>query len=536
MKIAKNYPEKQLRYFWLFIIFLMANWPTSSRAQKVQKLDFLIKNAWVFDGESDDSVLLNIGIRENRIVYVGNKIMEENFVADRIIEAGGLFLAPGFIDPHTHYDYLLNSNDRTERANLPCISQGVTTVVLGNDGGGSYNIARLRNSFEEKGIGTNIAFLVGFSSVRSAIVGNRDVPPDEHQIQQMKKLVAAGMEEGAFGLSTGLYYAPQSYAATDEIVALAQVAKKYNGVYDTHMRSESNQLTEAVEETINIGVQTGIPIMISHIKCLGPAAWGKSDRIIKLIEDAQAAGVDIIASQYPYIASHTSLRAMLMPGWSQSGGIRPMVTRLQNTDTLKKIIPDLMKNLAIRGGDNRIVFPLGSDSIAGGKSLHEVALNWNMNPEDAAVRILKSNPSISAISFSMDEDDVENFMKKKWVITCSDGGGAHPRTYGSFTRKIKEYSLDNRLLSLSQIINNCTGKTASFMGINKRGFIKEGYFADIVIFDPGAIKDNSTFDSPSAISSGVNYVFVNGKLEFDHGEFTGVLSGKALRHQPDSDR
>src|SRR5690606_27406956 len=255
---------------------------------------------------------------------------------------------------------------------------------------------------------------------------------------EMEKLVDEGMKQGAFGLSTGLFYAPQSYSTREEVIALARVAKKYNGVYDTHMRSESNELVEAVQETLDIGEATGISLMISHIKCLGPSAWGSSNQIIKMIEDARAKGINIAANQYPYEASSTSLRAMLMPRWAESGGSKAMVKRFENPDTLRKILTGIRKNLSIRRGDSRILISSSFDTSLKGKTLHQIAVNWNLDPEDAAIKILKKYPSISGVSFSMEQDDLLNFMKQPWVMTGSDGGGSHPRTYGSFVKVIRE--------------------------------------------------------------------------------------------------
>lgn len=503
----------------------------TANAQKPGQLDYLIKNAWVFDGSGTDSVKTNIGIRGKMIVYIGNNT-KDKIKAKKIIDADGLYLSPGFIDPHTHYDRWLSGKSAEQRMNIPCLSQGVTTVFVGNDGFGSYLVDKKLNSYTQNGIGTNVALLVGFGSVRSAVLGSNDVAPDSEQLKEMEKLVAEGMQQGAFGLSTGLFYAPQSYSTTDEVIALAKVAKKYNGVYDTHMRSESNGLVEAVQETLDIGEASGIALMISHIKCLGPSAWGSSDEIINMINDARSKGVNITANQYPYVASSTSLKAMLMPRWAESGGSKAMVKRFENPDTLKKVMIGVRRNLALRGGDSRILISSSGDASMKGKTLHQIALDLNLEPEDAAIHILKKHPSISAVSFSMEESDVLNFMKQSWVMTGSDGGGGHPRTYGSFIKVIREYVLDKKILSMKEAIHRATGQTAEAFGIEGRGLIKMDYFADIVLFDPKTVNDNAIYTAPDLQASGIKYVFVNGELALKDDTPTGILSGEALRHKP----
>ncbi len=506
--------------FILSIIFF-------SHAQENQKLDFLIKNATVFDGSRNEPQKLDIGIYGDRITYISSH--SKSVSANQVIDAEGLYISPGFIDPHTHNDKWLNSDNTGERENLPSLLQGVTTVFLGSDGFGGYNIGDKIKHYNQSGVGTNIALFVGFSPVRKKVIGTEDIKASKEDIKAMKELIVKGMQEGAFGLSTGLYYSPQSYASTKEVIELAKEVRKYGGLYDTHMRSESNGLIEAIKENIKIGRQADIPVMISHIKALGPAAWGKSDEVIRLIENAQKEGVEIFASQYPYIASQTSLKAMLLPQWVQSGGKSAVLERLRHYGSDKKLKKDISKNLAIRGGDSRIVISRYPDSAFIGKSLHEIATQWNVSPEEAAVEIIQEAYNTSAISFSMDPEDIDNFMTKPWVITGSDGGGGHPRTYGTFVRKIRKYTLEDHVLSLVDAIHQSTGKSAKLLGIKDRGFIKKDFFADLVIFDLETVQDNATFEKPDTAASGIQYVFVNGSLSVKNGKPTGKLSGRALK-------
>lgn len=512
----------------LLIISFLYSFPAN--AQKPIQLDYLIKNAWVFDGSGTDSIQTDIGVLGKKIAYIGSS-SKDKIKAKKIIDATGLYLSPGFIDPHTHFDGQLSGKSVEVRLNIPCLSQGVTTVFVGNDGFGTHLVEKELNSYTQNGIGTNVALLVGFGSVRTAVLGRNDVAPDADQLKAMEKLVAEAMHQGAFGLSTGLFYAPQSYSTKDEVIALAKVAHAYKGIYDTHMRSESNGLVEAVQETIGIGEASGIPLMISHIKCLGPSAWGSSDEIIKIIEEARSRGINITANQYPYEASSTSLRAMLIPRWAESGGSKEMVRRFENPDTLKKIMVELRRNLSLRAGDSRIMISSPLDTSLHGKTLHQIALGYNLSPEDAAIQILTKHPSIGAISFSMEESDILNFMKQPWVMTGSDGGSGHPRAFGSFVKIIREYVLDKKVLAMKEAIYRATGQTAEALGIDSRGLIKKDYFADIVLFDPKIIQDNATYLAPHLQASGIKYVFVNGEIALKDGVPAGVLSGEALRHK-----
>ena len=506
-------------------------WCGVAKGQTYDSLDYLIKGALVFDGTENAATQMDIGIEGNKIAYIGNSA-EDKVRSKETISAKGLYLCPGFIDSHTHYTSWLGSGKPTKRANIPCLSQGVTTVFLGSDGGGTYHVKAKLAAYEKNGIGTNVALWVGFGSVRRAVLGNDDLQPDEQQLEKEKELVAQGMKEGALGLSTGLFYTPQVYAKTEEVIALAAVAKKYGGTYDTHMRSESSGLIPAVQETIDIGKTTGIPVHISHIKCLGPAAWGTSEDVIKQVEHARKVEkVNVTACQYPYLASHTSFSAMVIPPWAKSGGTKAMLKRFDNPDTLRSILEGLSIKLALRGGDGRITLS-STDSLFNGKTLHQVAASWGVSPEKAAIRILRKQPGIGANSFSMIEEDLEHYMVQPWVMTCSDGGStSHPRTYSSFIRKIKKYVLAENLIAMSDAIYKATGQTATFFGLKNRGFIRKGYYADIVLFDPQRISDNATYMNPDELATGINYVFVNGRVAMKGGVSTDVLSGMSLRHQ-----
>ncbi len=494
-------------------------------------LDLLITGAMVFDGSGKDSAQLDVGILGDRIAFVGNA-QQNQIKAKKTINAQGLYLAPGFIDPHTHTDKYLNSKDAAERATLPFLAQGVTTVFAGSDGFGGSDIAKQLSAWDRNGIGLNAALFVGHGGVRKEVLGSKNVQPTPAQLEEMRQRVDRAMKEGAIGLSGGLFYAPASYAKTQEVTELAKVAAQYQGVYDTHMRSEGTGVLDAIQETLDIGTGSGIPVHISHIKVSGETNWGRSLEVIRMVENAQRKGQKVTANHYPYVASSTSLKATLMPRWAEDGGNKEMLKRLEDPKTLERIKKSLASKLDSTGRAERITLATPKNPELNGKSILKISQEWGVKPEDAVIRILKENPATSVISFSMSEEDVVRFMQQPWVMTGSDGGGAHPRTYGTFARKMGLYALEKKVMPLSQALHSATGLTATTFHIKDRGFIKEGFFADLVVFDPAWFRDNATFDQSTQLASGVHYVLVNGTVSISEGKYTGALAGKALRHAP----
>lgn len=488
-----------------------------------QKADILIKNACVFLGDGKDSVFTNVAITGKRISYVGKAYISAN----EVIDAKGKYLAPGFIDTHTHADRWIE--DRKRNQMLPWIYQGVTSVFAGNDGFGAYKIAAQMKKYQQIGMGTNFAFYVGFGPVRQAVLDNENKAPSEAQILQMKAMISAGMQQGAIGFSTGLIYLPQMYAKTNEIVNLYQEAAKWNAIYDTHMRNESAKVLESIEETIKIGADFNLPIHISHLKVAGESAWGKSVEVIAKINEARAKGLKVTANQYPFIASMTSLKATLMPDWAQEGGAKATLARFENEEELAKIKKSLQQKSPLVY--KRVVLMSKKEKLASitGKSVAQIAEEWNLPVEDAVVAIFKMDIGVSCVNFSMNEEDVVNFMKQPWVMTGSDGGGLHPRTYATFTKIITDYVLQQKVMSMSWAIHRASGLTAETFGIPDRGLIKEGFFADLIIFDPKMVKVNSTFANPEQLSEGMDYVFVNGVKAIEHGTATGSLSGEIIK-------
>jgi N-acyl-D-aspartate/D-glutamate deacylase len=492
-----------------------------------QVLDVLIENGSVLDGSGSPAQAANVGIRGDRIVLLGNAA---HVRASRVIDASGLIVAPGFIDPHTHSLDDLNSPER--HGNEPYLMQGVTTVVTGNDGSSPVDIARTLAHWKESGIGTNAALFLGEGSVRAEVMGMSSQAPSPEQLERMKALVARGMKAGAIGISTGLYYAPGSFASTEEIVALAKEAATAGGIYDTHMRDESSYsigLLASVKETIRIGREAGLPVHISHIKALGKDTWGMSPQVITLIRQARKEGIRIAASQYPYDASGTSVGASLVPRWADAGGKSALLARLADPSIRPRLAAGIKKNLERRGGPESILLIDAHDTSLNGRTLGTIAKERHETPVDVAIQIIQ-NGDAGVASFNMREDDIRKFMREDWVMTCSDGVEGHPRKYGTFPRKLRKYALDERVISLPFAIRSSTSLPAKTLGFKDRGLLKTGFFADIVVFDPKTIRDAATYDHPRTLATGVRYLFVNGKLAVDNGRRASILPGRVLTH------
>ncbi len=406
--------------------------------------------------------------------------------------------------------------------------QGVTTVVTGNDGESALNIGETLVKWDKQGIGTNGILLSGFGTIRGKVLGPTDAQPNAAQLEEMKALVGRAMDEGAFGLSTGLYYSPQSYAKTEEVIELSKVAAAKGGIYDTHMRSESARLLDAIAETIRIGREAKIPVHISHIKALGPEVWGQSKQAIEMIKKARAAGVQASACQYPYTASGTSLQAALVPRWAEVGGRRELLKRIDDPQIRPRLLAEMEVSLKGRGGANSFQMADAANHEFVGQRLDAIAKQMNKSPVEAALELIKSGRT-GAISFNMNEKDIQRFMKEKFVTTCSDGSTGHPRKYGTFTRKLREYVYNQKLISLTFAVRNSSELTAETFRIPERGLIREGYFADVIIFDEKTVADRATYEQPELLSVGMKFVIVNGKVAVDNGAYTGALSGRALR-------
>lgn len=494
-------------------------------------VDILITNGKLVDGSGKGARKADVGIRGDRIVFVGDA-RKARIAAGRTIDATGMIVAPGFIDGHTHTLGDL-SNEQT-KSNQAYLLQGVTTVVTGNDGSSTLNVGDTLRKWETQGLGTNGLLLAGFGTIRSKVIGPTDAQPSAAQLEEMKQYVTRAMDEGAFGMSTGLYYAPQSYAKTEEVIELAKVAAAKGGIYDTHMRDEGSYtigLLGAIKETIRIGREAKIPVHISHIKALGPDVWGQSKQAIDLMKKARREGIDATACQYPYEASGSSLTASLVPRWAEIGGQSQLLQRIDDAESKPKLIAEMEQNLKRRGGADSLLIVDSRDRQYVGKRLSQIAREMNKTPVEAALEIIKNAGGAGVASFNMNEKDIRRFMKEKFIMTCSDGSTGHPRKYGTYPKKLHQYVVQERVISLPFFVRNSSTLVAETFRIPERGLIREGYFADIVVFDPNTVSDRSTYEQPELLAVGMKFVIVNGKIAVENGTYTGVLAGKALRKE-----
>jgi len=511
------------------LAFSLFQLESSAQESLTTKLDLLILHGKLVDGSGQKPRKADVGIRGDRIVFVGDA-GKSQVEAARAIDATGLMVAPGFIDPHTHTLGDLTS-DQT-KSNQAYLMQGVTTVITGNDGGSVINIGDTLRKWDDQGIGTNAILLAGFGTIRGKVLGSSDSQPNATQLEEMKQYVARAMDEGAFGLSTGLYYAPQSYAKTEEVIELAKIAAAKGGVYDTHMRSESTAgigLLGSIKETIQIGRDARIPVHISHIKALGPDSWNQSKQAIDLIKKARSQGISASACQYPYTASGTSLQASLIPRWAEVGGRAELLKRIDDPQVRPKLIAEMQENLRGRGGAESLLIVDARDHALVGKRLNQLAQEQKKPAVEVALDIIKNVGGAGVASFNMNEKDIRRFMKEKFVMTCSDGSAGHPRKFGTFPKKLHDYVFQTKLISLPFAVRNSSALTAEFFRIPERGLIREGYFADVIVFDEKTLADRSTYEQPELLAVGMRYVIVNGKLAVENGIFTGVLAGRALR-------
>ena len=491
-------------------------------------VDVVIRGGTVVDGTGAPARRADVGISGDRIVFVGNAAAS-HVAGARTIDATGLIVAPGFIDPHSHTLEDLSSRDR--RSNVGYLMQGVTTVVTNNDGGGTIEIGRRLRAWAMDSIGTNAALYVPQGAVRGAVLGMSDATPTPAQLDSMRAIVARGMREGAIGISTGLYYAPGSYAPTDEVIELAKVAARYGGIYDSHMRDEGSYtptgVVGSVNETIRIAREAHLPVHISHIKALGTDVWGQSDSIVAIIKAARAEGLDVTADQYPYLASGTSVGASLLPRWAEVGGRDSLRARVASSVVKPRLVSDMERNLIRRGGAASLLISATRDTSILGRTLEQVAAARHVAPIEAALQIILAGDA-SVASFNMKESDLETFMVQPFVMTGSDGSSGHPRKFGTFSRKLREFVYDKPLLSLPQAVRSSSGLTAETLRIADRGVLAEGKFADVIAFDPGSVRDRATYQQPTLLAAGMRYVLVNGVVVVSEGAYTGALAGRPL--------
>lgn len=496
-------------------------------AQPSSSFDVLIRNGRVMDGTGNPWLRGDVGIRADRIAAVGRLA---GATARVTIDARDRLVTPGFIDVHSH---AAEGLVRAElRQGQPLLAQGVTTIVGNPDGGGSVDLAAQRTRLETGGLGPNVALLIGHGSVRGAVMGQENRAPTQDELVRMRELVRRGMQDGAFGLSSGLFYTPGSFAKTDEVIALAAVAGESGGVYTSHIRDEGDYgigVVASVDEVIRIAEEAHVIGIVTHMKALGPDSWGLAATMIQHIDDARSRGVEVFADQYAYEASSTSLRAALLPG-----GVP--VPAADDAAMRAEVEPVVRENVRRRGGAAAIVLAFyAADRTLEGKSLAQIAESRGLRPERAALDLMaRGNASI--VSFNMTDRDIEAIMRQPYTMTSSDGGlvalmegKPHPRNYGAFARKLAVYVRDRRTISLESAIRSMTSLPAAVFGLKDRGTIREGAVADLAVFDPAKVRDRATYADPHQLAEGMSYVLVNGVVVVDDGKFTAALPGRVLR-------
>jgi|TARA_Y100000310_G_scaffold90097_1_gene87356 dihydroorotase/N-acyl-D-amino-acid deacylase len=506
----------------------------------VPTFDIIIKNGQIVDGSGGGLFEANLYIRDGKIVTVGHL---KKAMAPEEINATGLVIAPGFIDMHTH----------SERKSLqfPAVEnylqQGVTTMVGGNCGGSPFPIADFIEETEAKGIGPNLALLVGHNTVRRKVMGTENRLATNEELKAMQSLIQSSMEAGAFGMSTGLKYIPGAYSNTDEVVALASTVSENGGFYATHMREEGIGLIKSVKEAIEIGKQANLPVQISHHKAVGKSTWGKSVKTLELVDNARAEGIDVTVDQYPYTATSTTL-TVVFPAWSLAGGgMDSLKARLDDPVQRQKIKNGIVWNIVYdRGGGDPasiVVANYPPNTDYNGMNLDQIteSKGFEPTPENAAEILMDMvyAGGGSGIYHCLNEEDVKRIMVHPQVMHASDGstiefGKAqpHPRSYGTYPRVLGQYVRDQGIISLPESIRKMTKLPASVLGLKERGEIETGHWADLVIFDPNTIIDNATWENPHQYPSGILWVIVNGKVAIDHGKWTGILPGKILKKTP----
>lgn len=503
-----------------------------SYGQCASPYDLVITNARVVDGTGNPWFRGAIAIKDGSIVRVGRF----EHPCATVIDAKGQIVAPGFIDVHAHTE---NIYDFPEAENF--IRMGVTTLVTGNCGGSVTNVGEFLGRIGEKPLAVNLSTLIGHNSVRSAVMGLDNRAPTAEEQARMNEMVAKAMQEGAVGLSTGLIYLPGTFAKTEEVVELAKAAARFGGTYASHIRDEGAEVVAAINEAINIGEQAGMPVEISHFKISSKALWGQSPTTIGLVEAARKRGVQVTVDQYAYPASSTSLDAR-MPSWAIAGGREEGKKRLADPETKKKIVKDMkdeLKKRAFKDYSFAFVASYRPNPEFNGKNIAEITqmVRKSKKLDDQIEQIFEmyDNGGAQMVYQVMSEDDVKNIMRQPFTMIASDSGvrqfGSgvpHPRGYGNNARVLGRYVRELKIISLEDAVRKMTSLPAQTFGLRGRGLIREGYAADLVIFDENIVADKATFDSPHQYGVGFSTVLVNGVVVFDGEKMTGRLPGNSL--------
>jgi N-acyl-D-amino-acid deacylase len=502
--------------------------------------DLVLRNGRLVDGTGSPWHRADLAIRGDTIVRIAPSIPER---ATRVIDVEGRVMAPGFIDVHTHarrgiFDVPTADN---------YVRQGVTTVMEGADGSSPVPLGPFLAKLAALPKSINIGSFVGQGSIRAAVIGEVNRPPAADELEKMRTLVEQAMKEGAFGLSSGLFYVPGTFTPLEELIELARVAGRFGGYHNSHMRDEASRVVESVRETIAVGERGGLPTQVSHHKVIGQGNWGRSIETLRLIDEARARGVDVTIDQYPYTASSTRIQAALLPAWAQEGGHDSTLKRLHDPETRAKIKSEVARIIrAERGGGdpkNVVVAYCSWDDSLGGKNLGEIARLRGMEPTvDNAAEValwITERGGCQGVFHAMSEEDLERILRHPATMIASDGeipigigfpkvGVPHPRSYGTFARVLAVYVRDRRIVTLEDAVRKMASLPAQRLGLHDRGLLRPGMKADIAVFDPARVRDAATYDKPHQYAEGFSHVIVNGEIAFEAGAMTAGRPGKVL--------
>jgi len=531
--------------------------------EAAQTFDTIIRGGTLYDGSGGPAYASDLGISGGKITAIGDL---SDAVGRVEVDATGKAVSPGFINMIA---WGVTSLIRDGRG-ISDISQGITLEVFGEGNSMGPLSPTMKAEFpkywdqvtpswttlgeyleflEEKGVSSNVASFIGATTARIHVLGRDDVEASPAQLLEMQSLVRSAMQEGAVGVASSLIYTPASFASTEELIALASAASEFGGIYASHMRNEGKGIFEALDELITIAREADIPAEIYHLKISYPPFWDRFDDVLEVIEEARRSGLNITADMYPYPAGSTGLDA-IMPPWVKEGGIDQWIARMQDPDTRARLVKAMQENpddwdnrLASGGAESVLLVEFRNPDLKhlAGMTLAEVAQQRGMSPEETAMDlVIEDRTRVGAMYFNQSEDVVRKAIQQPWVSFCTDAvsiaaegdqllNHRHPRTYGTFPRVLGHYVRDLELLSLEQAVHRASGLPATNLSLRNRGFLREGYFADVLVFDPATIQDHATFEEPHQYSTGMEKVFVNGELVFDNGEHTGALPGQFVR-------
>ena len=497
--------------------------------------DVLFLGGTVYDGSGGDAFVADVAVLDGRIAAVGDLT---DAAASDVIDVSGLAVAPGFIDAHSHAEL----DDEWGRDGRHFLAQGITTVVLGMDGGGPWEVAERLDSWDRAGIGVNAMTFVGHNAIRREVLGMEARAPNPDELERMKGMVRQGMEEGAFGLSTGLFYTPGFYSTTEEVIELSRVAAEWEGaIYDTHDRDlgatyQGVGYDASVAEGIRIGEESGLRVIFSHFNPQGATNYGRADVGARMIDEARDRGVEVWAAHHPYTATQSSLGAYALPRWASVGGTDEVLRRFAHPDTGAILDVQIMESLAMRGGPEKI-WIVDEDPSLNARTVADLADEWGMTVPETVERVVAEYGNASVMN--IDLYDIENtryLATMPWMMTCTDGrppretrDAAHPRAYGAFPRKMRLFALEGDDIEVPFAIRSFSGLAADFYGLGDRGYVEAGRSADLAVLDLDAYRDLATMEDPHHFSEGAVHVMVNGSFAIRDSEYLGGRHGRALR-------